>query len=328
MSANPQTPDPSPLSCSECLHLCVCTNAVAAWRDVMMHAIDFREVNTDPGPEDSVLKEIQQVCAGHCDHYSSKTDLGDKAVIAGYFPLRDFMESQAEWSKETFGPGKRTGGICKHIRKELKEIEEAPTDLKEWVDVLLLALDGVWRSGHSADHLYAALLVKQQINIERTWPKPGPEGEPTEHVREVSTQPDLSGFHAPHVVRATGCTFGEDISVGAFSEVGPNVSIGDRTRIGAFAFIPAGVTIGKDCFIGPRVTFTNDKYPPSKGEGWDATFVGDRAIIGAGAIILPGAHIGDCAFVAAGSVVTKDVCVGMAVKGNPARQFKLSREVN
>ena len=30
-------------------------------------------------------------------------------------------------------------GICDHIKKELVEIQEAPWDLKEWIDVVTLA---------------------------------------------------------------------------------------------------------------------------------------------------------------------------------------------
>lgn len=106
---------------------------------------------------------------------------------------------------------------------------------------------------------------------------------------------------------------GPDCTIHAFVWIGPGVTIGDRCKIQAFAFIPPGVTIGDDCFIGPRVTFTNDKHPPS--DNWEQTIVEDGAVIGAGAVILPGVTIGAKAMIGAGSLVIHDVAPGALVKG-------------
>src|SRR5204863_9871329 len=74
-------------------------------------------------------------------------------------------------------------------------------------------------------------------------------------------------------------------------------------------------------FIGPNVTFSNDKYPksgrhPSKIE---ETHIGRDASIGGGASILPGLRIGARAMVSVGAVVTHDVPPRAIVSGNPAR---------
>lgn len=114
-------------------------------------------------------------------------------------------------------------------------------------------------------------------------------------------------------------TIGDDCTIHAPVWIGNDVIIGNRCRIQAFAFIPDGVRIGNDCFIGPGVTFTNDKYPPSPKSQWQGTWVGDRVSIGANATILPDVVIASNAVVGAGSVVTKDVLAGTIVKGNPAR---------
>lgn len=82
----------------------------------------------------------------------------------------DHLERQRSWSRETFGPGDRLQGVLKHIRKELKEIEENPTDVEEWVDVLILAFDGAWRAGHEPQAILDALAAKQAKNESRTWP--------------------------------------------------------------------------------------------------------------------------------------------------------------
>ena len=48
--------------------------------------------------------------------------------------------------------------------------------------------------------------------------------------------------------------------------------------------------------------------------------IGRNVWLGGGSIILPGTTIGDDAVVGAGSVVTRNVLVGAAVMGNPARE--------
>jgi len=114
---------------------------------------------------------------------------------------------------------------------------------------------------------------------------------------------------------------GEGTKIADFVEIGGAV-IGSNCSIQAFVYICPGVTIGNNVFLGPRVTFTNDKYPPSGGKHWKETFVCDGASIGAGAIILPGITIGENAVIGAGSVVTKDVKSGTLVVGNPAREVQ------
>jgi UDP-2-acetamido-3-amino-2,3-dideoxy-glucuronate N-acetyltransferase len=74
-------------------------------------------------------------------------------------------------------------------------------------------------------------------------------------------------------------------------------------------------------FIGPNVTFSNDKYPRSKQYQREVlqTHIGRGASIGGGATVLPGLKIGARAMVGAGSVVTHDVPARAIVSGNPAR---------
>ncbi len=108
---------------------------------------------------------------------------------------------------------------------------------------------------------------------------------------------------------------GENVSIGAFSEIGHNVVIGDNVRIGAHAFIPEGVTIENDVFIGPRCTFSNDKYPPSGKGNWKRTLVKKGARIGAGVCVLPGIVIGENAVIGMGATVTKDVFDNAEAKG-------------
>jgi hypothetical protein len=77
---------------------------------------------------------------------------------------------QRAWSERTFGPGPRTLGVIDHIRKELTEIEASPYDLSEWVDVVILALDGAWRAGYGPQEIIDAVVAKQTLNEARRWP--------------------------------------------------------------------------------------------------------------------------------------------------------------
>jgi len=85
--------------------------------------------------------------------------------------LVSFFDEKSKWSIDTFGPGDRYAGVVEHIRRELKEIEENPSDLIEWVDVIFLAMDGAMRSaGADGAALAEAMRVKLAENKCREWP--------------------------------------------------------------------------------------------------------------------------------------------------------------
>lgn len=93
------------------------------------------------------------------------------------FDLVAHLKRQRDWSERTFGPGDRMLGIADHIRKEFMEIDEEMHNgsngsalLGEWVDVILLALDGAWRAGFEPERIAGAIAAKQRINEERRWP--------------------------------------------------------------------------------------------------------------------------------------------------------------
>lgn len=97
--------------------------------------------------------------------------------------LAEYLERQQVWSEQTFGPGQRTGGITKHIEKEINEVRENPRDLTEWIDVMILAMDGYWRHGGTPDTIMRDLIAKQAENFSRRYLPPTSEDEPSEHIR-------------------------------------------------------------------------------------------------------------------------------------------------
>ena len=99
------------------------------------------------------------------------------------------------------------------------------------------------------------------------------------------------------------------------------VQIGNRCKIQNSVSVYCGVTIGDDVFVGPNVSFTNDKVPRAFNTGWKITptVVMNGASIGANSTLVCGITVGEYAMIAAGSVVTRDVAPFTLVMGNPAR---------
>jgi len=94
------------------------------------------------------------------------------------------LADQSEWSARTFGHGTRTKGVLLHIQKELDEIADNPHDLEEWIDVILLAMDGYWRHGGEPKDILRRLRSKLLKNMERKWPSPISQDVPVEHIAE------------------------------------------------------------------------------------------------------------------------------------------------
>jgi acetyltransferase-like isoleucine patch superfamily enzyme len=118
---------------------------------------------------------------------------------------------------------------------------------------------------------------------------------------------------------------GNNVNIGSFTEIKPNTIIGNCCRIQYGCFIPEGVIIEDSVFIGPRVTFTNDKFPDivkTHRGTWKSleTLVKSYSSIGAGVVILPGITIYQAAQIGAGSVITKNVDPYAIVAGNPAKK--------
>ena len=105
-------------------------------------------------------------------------------------------------------------------------------------------------------------------------------------------------------LRRLGATVGDGVSWGL--EATPDV------------FWPELITLGDDVVVGYDSVllcheFLQDEYRTGE------VVVGDRAMIGAKAVVLPGVRIGADAEVAANSLVTRDVPDGATVAGVPAR---------
>jgi acetyltransferase-like isoleucine patch superfamily enzyme len=131
-----------------------------------------------------------------------------------------------------------------------------------------------------------------------------------------------------HFVNLYGCEIGNNTRIGSFVEIQKGARVGSNCKISSHTFVCEGVTIEDEVFIGHGVTFINDKYPRATANGalqtdddWTVVpiVVKRGASIGSGATILCGVTIGERAIIGAGAVVTTDVPADATVAGNPAR---------
>ena len=142
-----------------------------------------------------------------------------------------------------------------------------------------------------------------------------------------------------HPLSDCQATIPESSNVWQYCVVLPHASIGENCNICSHCFIENDVVVGNnvtikcgvqlwdglriedDVFIGPNVSFTNDKYPRSKQypESFEKTIIKKGASIGAGSVVVCGVEIGEYALIGSGSVVTKNIPAGELWVGNPAK---------
>lgn len=102
--------------------------------------------------------------------------------------LIKIIERQIDFSVKTFGPpNNNTWGILDHICKEIDEVAASSGNaIEEWIDIVILALDGAWRAGFAADKIVDALIGKIELNEQRKWPdyRTAEPGKAIEHIKD------------------------------------------------------------------------------------------------------------------------------------------------
>lgn len=118
-----------------------------------------------------------------------------------------------------------------------------------------------------------------------------------------------------------GAVIGARCNINAHTFIEDEVIIGNDVTIKCGVYIWNRTQIEDGVFVGPNVTFTNEKYPRSKNfsDVCNGPILKKGCSIGANATILPDLTIGENAMVGAGSVVTQSVPKDAWVVGNPAR---------
>ncbi len=108
------------------------------------------------------------------------------------------------------------------------------------------------------------------------------------------------------------------------------VRFGIGVRVMSHVYIPSRTWVGDHVFIGPGVTFTNDRFPgriepmPTP----RGATIEDHVMIGGGVTVMPDITIGEGSFIAGGAVVTKDIPPRSFVIGVPGRISPLPAELD
>jgi UDP-2-acetamido-3-amino-2,3-dideoxy-glucuronate N-acetyltransferase len=128
-----------------------------------------------------------------------------------------------------------------------------------------------------------------------------------------------SVWHHCHVRQNS--VLGDDVSLGKGVFIDQGVTIGTGSRIQNGVNIYNGVIVTEWVFVGPNVTFTNDKYPRAGSKNWklSETFLMPGSSIGAGSVLSSEITIGSFSLVGAGSVLMADVPPFHLVYGLPAK---------
>lgn len=152
---------------------------------------------------------------------------------------------------------------------------------------------------------------------------------PSAIVETENVGPGTSIWAMAHVMK--GVVIGSDCNIGDHCFLESGCQIGSRVTIKNMVLIWDGITLQDDIFVGPRVTFSNDRYPRSPRmpqaepryaakENWlERTLVRRGCSIGAGAVLCPGIELGAYSVIAAGAVVAASVPPFALVRGVPAR---------
>lgn len=158
---------------------------LARW---VLHLLDCRDEN-----ERVRVQRVVDLLEANNSYQQIARDA--RAALNARFDLVAHLHRQREFSLKTFGPGARTAGVVDHIRKELIEIEADPTDVKEWIDVVILAFDGAWRAGFEPSEIVEAIVAKQTKNEKRRWPdwRTADPDKAIEHDRSGETVPPARG---------------------------------------------------------------------------------------------------------------------------------------
>lgn len=121
-----------------------------------------------------------------------------------------------------------------------------------------------------------------------------------------------------HVMGPT--TIGRDCMLGQSVFVADQVEIGDYVRIQNHTNVSRYVRIEDHVYVGAGVQFCNSRHPSALHQDTLGQITVKRgASIGSNVCLIGAITVGERAVVGAGAIVTKDVAAGTTVMGVPAR---------
>ncbi|MGD2072612.1 MAG: DapH/DapD/GlmU-related protein [Candidatus Thorarchaeota archaeon] len=112
-----------------------------------------------------------------------------------------------------------------------------------------------------------------------------------------------------------GTVLEDGVYIDSYCKTGKNLVVKEGTSFKPISQISDDTIMGKNVFIGPDVVLLRGEIGGSQ----SPPVIGDDVYIGGCVTVLPGVKIGDRAIIGAGAVVVKDVEADTVVVGNPAR---------
>ncbi len=111
----------------------------------------------------------------------------EQADFYPYNGLNEITELAGRWANKTFAPdGEYIGrNIVEHLKSEVVELAEDPTDMEEVADCMLLLMHLAYQNfvHHGGEPARNAVLGKLQVNMKRKWGKRNEKGF-CEHIRD------------------------------------------------------------------------------------------------------------------------------------------------
>ena len=130
---------------------------------------------------------------------------------------------------------------------------------------------------------------------------------------------NVSVWHHCHVRESA--ILGNNVSLGKDVFIDKNVEVAEGSRIQNGVSVYNGVKISPWVFVGPNVTFTNDRNPRAGSKEWNIskTRLMPGCSIGAGSTIVSDVTVGAFSIIGAGSVLTESIPPFHLGYGLPAR---------
>ena len=82
--------------------------------------------------------------------------------------MKELLSEIAVWAEQTF-PNEGVTGKLAHLKEEIEELLDDPTNLDEWADCFLLLFDAARKQGIEYDDIAAAMRAKFERNKLRRW---------------------------------------------------------------------------------------------------------------------------------------------------------------
>lgn len=163
-------------------------------------------------------------------------NLGEALYEAKQLHLGYWLADIMAWQHETFGPLQTLEGIRDHMRREVKEIEDAPEDRTEPIDLIMLGISYLRKLGLDAAEIVALWQQRMVALKGRTWPDwrtADPDKAIEHHRKPMPTQEELDDCYGQGLAARPSEPQAQQPDIYSHPTTGPEPSVeGDlRTRL-------------------------------------------------------------------------------------------------